>query len=244
MYKRILCTLLCVLLLTPACALAEEKMFYLTIDDTPSDKTGAILDLLQEAGIPATFFVVGYPALHTEECWENLRRIEADGHTLACHGYNHARTSLGTPEQLEREVRNFNNAMTEILGHDYKAQLFRFPYGSTNEYYTSAVRRKTAELGMLHVDWNASNGDGTESFQSDDEMFRYAIRSVPKEGDVVMLVHDNLQRTVRVLPRIIEYYKEQGYTFARLEPDTDLSNCLRLSRGPYPELSAASGSAQ
>lgn len=62
MYKRILCTLLCVLLLTPACALAE-KMFYLTIDDTPSDKTGAILDLLQEAGIPATFFVVGYPAL-------------------------------------------------------------------------------------------------------------------------------------------------------------------------------------
>ena len=34
-----------------------------------------------------------------------------------------------------------------------------------------------------------------------------------------MLVHDNLARTVRVLPRIIEHYKAQGYTFARLEPE-------------------------
>lgn len=240
MYKRILCALLCALLLAPACARAEKR-FYLTIDDTPSDKTEAILDLLQEAGIPATFFVIGRPARHDEACWDSIRRIEADGHTLACHGYNHSAKGLSTPEQLEQEVRNFNRAMTEILGHEYTARLFRFPYGSTNKAYTSAVRRRTADLGMLHVDWNASNGDGTETFKTDDAMFAYAIRSVPAEGDVVMLVHDNLQRTVRVLPRIIAYYQEQGYTFARLEPDTDLSNCQRLPHGPHPVLESADG---
>lgn len=237
-YRRILGALLCALFLLPSCALGE-KMFYLTIDDTPSDKTEAILDILQEAEIPATFFVIGRPALHDESCWESIRRIEADGHAIGCHGYNHSKKSLGTPAQLEQEVRNFNRALSEILGHEYTAHLFRFPYGSTNDYYTSAVRRRTAELGMLHVDWNASNGDGTETFKSDDAMFDYAVRSVPKEGDVVMLVHDNLQRTVCVLPRIIEYYKAQGYTFARLEPDTDLSGCLRLSHGPYPTLTDA-----
>lgn len=235
MYKRILCALLCVLFMLPACALGE-KMFYLTIDDTPSDKTAQILDVLKEAEVPATFFIIGRPAKYDESCWENIRRIEEDGHAIGCHGYNHSKKSLGTPELLEQEVRNFNNALTMILGHDFKAQLFRFPYGSTNDYYKSAVKRKTADLGMLHVDWNSSNGDGTETFKSDDAMFNYTLKTVPAEGDVVMLVHDNLARTVRVLPRIIEHYKAQGYTFARLEPDTDLSSCQRLSHGPYPVL--------
>lgn len=213
-----------------------EKMFYLTIDDSPSAKTEEILDILQEAGVPATFFVIGRYAKYNEDLWDSVRRIEADGHTLACHSFNHNRASLAeTVTKFEREVGNFNRTIADILGHDYQARVFRFPYGSTNSYYKRDIKRKATQMGMLWLDWNASNGDGTLTFSSDDEMFAYALKTVPSQGDVVMLVHDHSQRTVRVLPRIIAYYQQQGYTFARLEPDTDLSQCQGLTHGDTPQ---------
>jgi peptidoglycan/xylan/chitin deacetylase (PgdA/CDA1 family) len=237
MIRKLLCLLL--LLVSLPCAVLGERTFYLTIDDTPSQRTGEMLDLLQEAGVPATFFVVGRPAKYDESCWENIRRIEAEGHTLACHAYNHSRQGLATPEQLEREVRLFNAAMCEILGHDYTASVFRFPYGSTNAFYKRSVKQRVSQLGMLYLDWNASNGDGVKTFPSDDAMLSYALSTLPAEGDVVMLVHDNTQRTLRVLPRILAHCREQGYTFARLEADTDLSRCVRLSHGAAPVLKDA-----
>jgi len=58
-----------------------EKYDYLT------EPTGRVLDLLEEFGIEATFFVVGdvvehYPGL--------VESIVAQGHEIACHGLHHA----------------------------------------------------------------------------------------------------------------------------------------------------------
>lgn len=236
MKKSLVLALLVCLMLTPIGALSE-KMFYLTIDDSPSTLTNEILDVLAEAEIPATFFVIGRYAKYNEALWESVRRIEADGHTLACHSFNHNRKSLAeNVAKFEREIGNFNNTLSEILGHAYQAQVFRFPYGSNNRYYKRDIKRKATQMGMLWLDWNASNGDGDQSFSSDAQMLKFAINSVPDEGDVVMLVHDHTKRTVRVLPQIIAHFKEAGYTFARLEPDTDLSHCVSLLHGATPEL--------
>src|SRR3546814_12768615 len=62
----------------------------------------AVFALLEEAGVKATFFTLGwvaerYPAL--------LRRIANAGHEIASHGYDHRRVFTFTPEEF-RQDRN------------------------------------------------------------------------------------------------------------------------------------------
>src|SRR6185369_8772777 len=45
-----------------------------------------LLDLLDEFGVKATFFVLGWVA---ERLPAVVRRIQARGHEIACHGYGH-----------------------------------------------------------------------------------------------------------------------------------------------------------
>lgn len=219
-------------------AYAQEdapRTFYLTIDDSPSNKTEALLDLLKEENIPATFFVIGRYAKYREQHWPQVRRIVEEGHTLACHSFNHNRESLaGNTTKFEREIGNFNKSLSDILGYDYVADVFRFPYGSNNSFYTRDIKRKATAMGMLWLDWNATNGDGNMSFKSDQEMLDYAIKTMPKTGDVVMLVHDHSERTVRVLPQLIAYLREQGFVFEKITATTDLSGCESLLKGPIP----------
>ena len=63
--------------------------------------THRILDLFSEHRIKATFFVLGwvaerYPAL--------VRRIVADGHELASHGYDHTRVTQQDARQFREDV--------------------------------------------------------------------------------------------------------------------------------------------
>ena len=61
-----------------------RKVVYLTFDDGPSDNTDALLDVLAEHNVKATFFVNGYEGYE-----EALNRIVNEGHTLALHTYTH-----------------------------------------------------------------------------------------------------------------------------------------------------------
>ncbi|WP_082880953.1 polysaccharide deacetylase family protein [Methylomonas sp. DH-1] len=64
--------------------------------------TGRILDLFQQRQVKATFFTLGwvgerYPGL--------VRRIVAEGHELASHGYQHTRVTEQTPDQFREDLR-------------------------------------------------------------------------------------------------------------------------------------------
>jgi len=64
-----------------------------------------LLDALDEAGLRATFFVEG---LNTELYPDMLRELDARGHEVACHGWQHERWSTLDPaterERLQRSV--------------------------------------------------------------------------------------------------------------------------------------------
>ena len=63
-----------------------RKKVYLTFDDGPSPYTNDILDILDDYGIKATFFVIGKEG---EENQEAYRRIVREGHTIGMHSYSH-----------------------------------------------------------------------------------------------------------------------------------------------------------
>ena len=76
-----------------------------------------ILDLLADKGIHATFFTLGwiaerYPAL--------VKRIVAEGHELASHGYGHERVSDQTPQSFSADIFRAKQLLEDLGGVEVK----------------------------------------------------------------------------------------------------------------------------
>ncbi|QUT07542.1 DUF3473 domain-containing protein [Sphingobium phenoxybenzoativorans] len=75
--------------------------------------TDAVLELLDDAGVKATFFTLGwvaerYPAL--------IRRIAENGHEVASHGYDHQRVFTLTPFRFRADLRKARNLLENAAG--------------------------------------------------------------------------------------------------------------------------------
>jgi polysaccharide deacetylase family protein (PEP-CTERM system associated) len=88
------------------------------------DQMAAVLRLLDELGVKATFFVVGIAA----ECHPRaLESVVARGHDIACHGYHHEKAYHHTPEQFKRDVNRSLEVIERLSGHvpiGYRAPSF------------------------------------------------------------------------------------------------------------------------
>lgn len=89
-----------------------------------------ILGFLDEAGVKATFFTLGWIA---ERYPEVVRAIVAQGHELASHGYGHERASDLSPTAFADDVRR-SKALLEDLGgvevKGYRAPSFSIGTGN------------------------------------------------------------------------------------------------------------------
>jgi polysaccharide deacetylase family protein (PEP-CTERM system associated) len=83
-----------------------------------------LLDLFAERGAHVTFFTLGWVA---ERYPHLVRRIVADGHELASHGYAHLRASEQTREEFAQDVRRAKGLLEDLSGHvvqGYRAPSF------------------------------------------------------------------------------------------------------------------------
>jgi polysaccharide deacetylase family protein (PEP-CTERM system associated) len=86
--------------------------------------THAVLALFDEAGIKATFFILGwvaerYPAL--------MQQIVAAGHEIANHGYDHARVHMLSPDQFRADLDRSRKILEDSSGQKvigYRAPSF------------------------------------------------------------------------------------------------------------------------
>ncbi|MNP81499.1 hypothetical protein D3C76_1798710 [compost metagenome] len=65
------------------------------------------------------------------------------------------------------------------------------------------------------VDWNVDSRDATRQGVPAEEIVA-AVKKSPLKHQLTVLMHDGAGHgeTVKALPEIIAYYKEQGYAFA------------------------------
>lgn len=89
---------------------------------------GKILDLLDEQGIKATFFVLGEVATHNPDV---VKRICERGHHIACHSYSHQFLGKATPEEVAADIRKAIDAIENCVG--YKVNAYRAPAFSITE---------------------------------------------------------------------------------------------------------------
>lgn len=174
----------------------------LTFDDGPHPEgTPAILDLLDEAGVKAIFFVVGEQV----ERWPHLAtEIEARGHELGIHGYRH-RVQLRLPRDA---VRSDLERAIEVIG---ERRYHRPPLG----IYSDDGLRAARERDMQPLLWSRWGKDWRR-FTTPRRIAARATRSLGP-GDVILL-HDadhysskgSWQRTLAALPEILAAVQPTG----------------------------------
>jgi polysaccharide deacetylase family protein (PEP-CTERM system associated) len=76
-------------------------------------QTRRILDLFAEAGVSATFFVLGWVA---ERQPALVRAIVAAGHELASHGYGHAKVATLGPDAFRADALRARRLLEDIAG--------------------------------------------------------------------------------------------------------------------------------
>lgn len=186
---------------------SDRRIAYLTFDDGPYDNTtAAVLDILKEKGVHATFFLRHRPD-HVAE----IRREIREGHTIANHSYSHKiKAVYESAESCIKEIRDQQAWLTETVG--VTPQIYRFPGGSPTAGADKAtIAAALAADGLGYVDWNCATGDGMPGELTAAKAYRNAVSTVGDQKIVVMLMHDYSTATLAALPEIIDTLKAQGY---------------------------------
>ena len=75
--------------------------------------TDAVLDLFDRLQVKSTFFTLGWVA---ERAPEQMRRIVAEGHEIASHGWDHDRVFTLTPDEFRADLRRAKAAIEDAAG--------------------------------------------------------------------------------------------------------------------------------
>lgn len=84
-----------------------------TLESRVEPATRRLLDLLDQAQVKATFFVLGCVA---EQHPQLVREIRDAGHEVGSHGYWHQKVFHQTPAEFEEDVRRSRDLLEQILG--------------------------------------------------------------------------------------------------------------------------------
>jgi peptidoglycan/xylan/chitin deacetylase (PgdA/CDA1 family) len=200
----------------PVAKLVEREQPYvgtrtvaLTFDDGPwPGSTLAILNILKQNDVQATFFEIGRQARQMP----SLSRQVADaGMEMGNHSETHP---LSLAHLSAANVANeITRAQSDITKASGKAPtFFRPPGGNT----TPAMYPVLTKLNLGWVQWDIDTDDWQRP--PPDKIVSRVLRNV-RPGSVV-LMHDgggNRSNTVKALPTIIKALKAQGYVFVTID---------------------------
>ena len=195
------------------------KNVYLTFDDSTSDNTAKILDVLKQYGVHATFFIAGKGDA------DLIRRMVAEGNAVGVHTMSHDYSQIyASSAAFWADIEEEASYLESVLG--YRTNLLRFPGGSNNTvskkysspYIMPTLIAQAAEKGYIYFDWNASSGDAAANTVAKNAIVSNTIQTSKGKSNVVLLMHQTKPKTTtpQALPEIIQWYIDQGYSFGVL----------------------------
>jgi cellulose synthase/poly-beta-1,6-N-acetylglucosamine synthase-like glycosyltransferase/peptidoglycan/xylan/chitin deacetylase (PgdA/CDA1 family)/spore germination protein YaaH len=190
----------------------------LTFDDGPDPEwTPAILDILKQENVPATFFVIGKNGQAHPEL---LRRIVNEGHELGNHTFTHPNLGEIPGRITDLELNATQRLIESVTGRS--TVLFRPPYfgdaeADKPEEVEPAIRAE--KLGYIIVGLRIDPGDWKPGATADEIVQKTvdkALDSNPETRGQVVLLHDSggdRQATIEALPRLIHELRARGFKF-------------------------------
>ncbi len=192
---------------------SEEKLLFLTFDDGPiPEVTPWVLDQLHQYDAKATFFAVGENVVRHPNVFFKVLK---SGHAVGSHTNSHI-SGWGTDN-----VPYFHNVRRGATL--VQSALFRPPYGR--------IKPTQVEFLSRHyhiIMWDVLSGDFDAAISAERCLTNVLTNAAP--GSIVVF-HDSLKTVDKlqyVLPRVLDHFAHEGYTFSAL--DDSLFNTERLRK--------------
>lgn len=185
-----------------------SRTVYLTFEDGPNEYTEEILNILDEYGYKATFFLVGK---NLTDYTETIVRMAASGHSIGLH------TMTSDENLFKSEINAFiseleeeNNILMRIIKQ--KSRIIRAPGGSytKNFYINNDSKELIQNEGYVIWDWNIDSYDnGLYWYKNVTER---VVVNLPKIVKSVVRLRSTAV-TLQTLPEILEFIKShENYT--------------------------------
>lgn len=178
----------------------KEKKIAITFDASwPQDNTDEIIEILDKYDVKATFFLVGTWIDHNPE---KLKTLHEKGHEIGNHTNSHPDMNSISRAELIKEIEEVDSKIKKITGKG--TTLFRCPSGVYNDLVIETVERSNRyciQWDVDSIDWKAEG----------EEIEYNRVVKKTKPGSII-LFHNDGRYTTKTLPRIIEYFKKEGYS--------------------------------
>ncbi|MGC8627768.1 MAG: polysaccharide deacetylase family protein [Acidimicrobiales bacterium] len=192
----------------PALAgLGPPEHLALTFDDGPDPaSTPAFLDVLDQLGWRATFFMLGEMAARNPAIAIEVARR---GHEVAVHGYHHANHLHRGPLWATRDLITARQLLAQLTGSS--PRWFRPPYGAMSSSTLAAARRS----GLRPVLWSTWGRDWRREATAESVAKDVSATLVP---GATVLLHDSdctsaphsWKATLAALPVLAEHWHAAG----------------------------------
>lgn len=199
---------------------SPEKTLYLTFDDGPiPEVTEWVLDTLSRKRNPdnspilCTFFCIGD---NVRKNTSIFKKVHASGHALGNHTYNHLKGWKTKNDAYLKNVLLCEQEMSKTVqtkGQSPHFPLFRPPYGRIRKKQASALQEQGFHIIMYRTiayDWDVHT--------TPEQCLKKIIKNT-RSGDIIVF-HDSVKafkNLQHALPRAINYFLKQGYSFRKLD---------------------------
>ena len=199
----------------------SKKLVSLTFDDGPNTTTTMqVLDLIEQYGITASFFVIGNNINAESEA--SMKRAVKLGCEIENHSQTHPAMPEMTAEEIAAEIKFTSDKVEAAVGR--KPRFFRPPYIAYND-----VMFDTIDLTFIC-------GVGAEDYNDEitPEMRYEKIMGQVSDGTIILL-HDSEGnfRTVEALKMIIPKLIDEGYEFVTVSELFERNGVIPVHRTIY-----------
>lgn len=182
----------------------EDKTIAISFDAAwGADKTRKIVEILQERGVKATFFLVGF---WVDAYKDEVAFLADSGMEIGNHSKNHLHMNSLDAAKVKEEIEYVNFAVRNLTGITPK--VFRAPFGEYDDTLIAAVE----ECGMKGIQWDVDSLDWKGI--SAEEIVDRVVNKV-KSGSII-LCHNNSDHILEALPVILDELTAKGYRFVTM----------------------------
>lgn len=192
----------------------EDREVVLTFDDGPwPGMTPKVLAALAHECVRATFFLIGRSASAHPEL---VRRMAAQGHTVAHHTWSHPNLKYMKPDaaigDIDRGIAAVETALHGTATTTPGTPFFRFPYFEMTPPALEALQKRgIAVFGadLWASDWNP---------MTPQQQLKLLTERLEIARKGIILLHDPKAQTVAMLPAFLRYLRDNRYRVVHIVP--------------------------
>src|SRR6478736_10348760 len=190
----------------------EDHEVVLTFDDGPwPPTTPRVLAALAHECVRATFFLIGKPA---SEHPELVRRLAAQGHTLAHHTWTHHNLKYMKPEaaigEIDKGIAAVEKALHGTATTTPSTPFFRFPFFDMTPATLDALQKRG--IAVFGADLWASDWEPMTPTQQ----LKLLTERLQDARKGIILLHDPKAQTTAMLPAFLRWLRDNRYRVVHL----------------------------